>query len=337
MREFLDYYFTRVHTSLPGVVVEYDAGKRRATVQPSLKRRAGNKEYIAFPLLIDVPVQFPGSKKWIIHFPLEAGDEVAVFFSERALEAWKDAGQDGIEDPDPRRYDLCDAYCAPGLQAREFIAATEPGLQIIHKTAWDGDLIDSILIDDDKIEVIRKQGKKDNYSFIVDKDRMETVFKKDGALVARTTVNGSKAEVVYKNISSGVMTDDKIEVKYKESASFLINDNHINAKTAGSEIDILDGNYSQKTKNSDIKSVAPIGLNDGLYITGLFPYLTAETSAAAALQAAAKAAAMQLAALDISSGSGGTITALGEAVSAFCDAMTKADSAAHAAIAKAVK
>jgi hypothetical protein len=157
MREFLDYYFAQVHTSLPGVVVEYDASERRATVQPSLKRRAGNKEYINFPLLIDVPVQFQGSKQWTIHFPLEEGDEVAVFFSERALEVWKDMGRDGVEDPDPRRYDLCDAYCAPGLQPQEFIAATEPGLQIIHKDKFDGELISQVLMTDELIEVVYKE------------------------------------------------------------------------------------------------------------------------------------------------------------------------------------
>jgi hypothetical protein len=157
MREFLDYYFTQVHTSFPGVVTEYDAGKRRATVQPSLKRRAGNKEYIAFPLLIDVPVLFPGTKKYTIHFPLEKDDEVAVFFSERALEAWKDSGQDGIEDPDPRRYSISDAYCVPGLQPQEFIAATEPGLQIIHKDKFDGDLISQVLMTDDKVKVQYKE------------------------------------------------------------------------------------------------------------------------------------------------------------------------------------
>jgi hypothetical protein len=126
-------------------------------VQPSLKRRTGNKEYISFPMLIDVPVIFPGTKKWTIHFPLEKDDEVAVFFSERALEAWKDAGQDDIEDPDPRRYDLCDAYCVPGLQPQEFIAATEPGLQIIHKDNVDGDVISQVLMTDGKLEITYKK------------------------------------------------------------------------------------------------------------------------------------------------------------------------------------
>jgi hypothetical protein len=157
MREFIEYYFTQIHTSFPGVVTEYDAEKRRATVQPSLKRHAGNKEYIALPLLIDVPVQYPGTKKWTIHFPLEKGDEVAIYFSERAIESWKDVGQDGIEDPDPRRFDLCDAYCVPGLQPQEFIAAEEPGLQIIHKDAFDGELISQVLMTDDKVEVKYKK------------------------------------------------------------------------------------------------------------------------------------------------------------------------------------
>jgi hypothetical protein len=278
MREFLDYYFTQVHTSLPGVVVEYDASKRRATVQPSLKRRAGNKEYINFPMLIDVPVQFPGTKKWVIHFPLEENDEVAVFFSERALEAWKDAGQDGIEDPDPRRYDLCDAYCTPGLQAQEFIAATEPGLQILHKTAFDGDFISSITMD-----------------------------------------------------------DNKIEAKYKEKADVLVKDDYIKAKTQMSSLEMDKGKILQTSSDADIKSDAPIGLNDGLYGTGLKPYLTAETAAAAPLAQAAQQANAQLAALDALSGGTGFVTALGAAIAAFCEAVKFADMAAHTAIAKAVK
>jgi len=160
MREFTEYYFTQIHTSFPGVVSEYNAKTRRAIVQPSLMRHAGNKEYIPFPLLIDVPVQFPGTKKYTIHFPLEKGDEVAVFFSERSLEAWKDIGQDGIEDPDPRRFDLCDAYCTPGLQPIEFIAAEEPGLQIIHKDKFDGELIAQVLITDNKVETVYKKKAK---------------------------------------------------------------------------------------------------------------------------------------------------------------------------------
>jgi len=211
MREFVEYYFTQIHTSFPGVVTEYDAKTRRATVQPSLKRRAGNKDYIEFPLLIDVPVQFPGTKKWTIHFPLEKGDEVSIYFSERSLDVWKDAGQDGIEDTDPRRFDLCDAYCVPGLQPQEFIAAEEAGLQIIHKDKFDGELISQVLMTDDKIETIYKKKAKvtmedDHITSETEKCKVEMSADVLTAKNSQTTVklNGDKASV--KNGSKSLYT-----------------------------------------------------------------------------------------------------------------------------------
>jgi hypothetical protein len=160
MRQYLDYYFSQVHTSTPGRIVEYNYKTRRAVVQPCLKRRVGNKDFVALPMLIDVPVQFPATKKYIIHIPLEENDEVAIFFSERCLEEWKKVGQDGIEDKDPRRYALSDAYCAPGLQPQEFLDVPEKGLIIKHKTKWDGDFISHVHMDDDHIELKYKKKSK---------------------------------------------------------------------------------------------------------------------------------------------------------------------------------
>jgi len=202
IREFCDYYFTRVHTSIPGVVSEYNASTRRAILQPSLERRAGNKEFVPLPLLIDVPVQFPGTKKWTIHFPLEKGDEVSVFFSERSIEAWKDAGQDGIKDNDPRRFSLSDAYCIPGLQPQEFIAAEEAGLQIIHKDKFDGKLISQVLMTDDKIETVYKEKAKvtmedDHITSETEKCKVEMKADVLTAKNSKTTVklNGDKASL----------------------------------------------------------------------------------------------------------------------------------------------
>jgi hypothetical protein len=158
LKEKMDYLFSQVHTTFPGVVTEYDATTRRAIIQPSLKRYTGKKEFVEFPLLIDVPVQYPGTKKFTIHFPLEKGDEVAVFFSERAIGLWKQTGMDGIEDPKPRRFSLPDAYCTPGLQPVEFIPANKEGaLQVLHHTAHDGDFISSVIMDDDMVETKYKE------------------------------------------------------------------------------------------------------------------------------------------------------------------------------------
>lgn len=202
IREYCDYYFTRVHTAMPGVVSEYNAKTRRAIIQPSLERRAGNKEFVELPLLIDVPVLFPGTKKFTIHFPLEKGDEVSIFFSERSIEIWKGVGQDGIQDTDPRRFSLSDAYCIPGLQPQEFITAEEAGLQIIHKDKFDGELISQVLMTDDKIETIYKKKAKvtmedDHITSETEKCKVEMKADILTAKNSKTTVklNGDKASL----------------------------------------------------------------------------------------------------------------------------------------------
>jgi hypothetical protein len=358
LHEAWEYNITKIHTSFPGKVVKYDQDTRRAEIQPSLKRRLPDGKFVDFPILPDVPIQFPGTSEYTIHFPLNPGDEVDVKICERSTDVWRDSGDKGIEDSDPRRFNLQDCYATPGLQPIHFIPTTEKGLAIIHHTKWDGDFISSIAMDDDKIEVLYKDKTKDSFSALVTKDKVETIhkkddkevyysiiekdkvesiYKKDDVQIAKTTIDDTKIETLYKAISSGIMTDDRIEVKYKQKADLLMNDNHLNVKTANSEIDVLDGNYLQTTKNSDIESDAPIGLNLGLYKTGLGPYLTSETKALTELSAAAAKAAPQLAILDALSGGTGFIVDLGKAIVTYCTAMMSADTEAHATISKAVK
>jgi hypothetical protein len=273
-----EYSMSLVHTSFPGVVVSYDPNTRRADIQPSLKKRLPNGSFMEPAIIHDVPVRYPGSKKYTIHFPLEEGDEVDVTVCERATDSWRDTGGKGIEDTDPRRFSLNDCYCSPGLQPVEFIAVKEDGFNIVHKTGFDGDFISSVTMD-----------------------------------------------------------DTKVEVKYKEKADVLVKDDYIKAKTQLSSLEMDKGKILQKSSDADIKSDAPVGINDGLYKTGLSPYLTAEDTAAAALAQAAGQAAPPLAILDALSGGTGFITGLGVAIIAYCTAMKTADAAAHTAIAKAVK
>lgn len=225
INESLEYYFTKVHTSFPGVVTEYNAATRRAIVQPSLMRRAGNKEFIPFPLLIDVPVLYPGTKKWTIHFPLEKDDEVAVYFSERSLDVWKDVGQDEIEDTDPRRFDLCDAYCVPGLQPQEFIAAEEAGLQIIHKDKFDGELISQVLMTDSKTEMLYK--------------KKTTVLMEDDHITAKT--EKCAAEMKGEKIS---MTNGKDQIN--ADAGNVEVSAQTKATIKSPQVEVTGGNFSMK-------------------------------------------------------------------------------------------
>jgi hypothetical protein len=202
LRESFEYSMTDVHTCFPGVIEKYDAKTRRADVQPSLKRRLPDGSFAAFPIIPDIPVHFPGTKKYTIHFPLEKGDEVSVNVIERSTDIWRDNGGSGIEDGDPRRFNLQDCFAVPGLQPKEFISATEAGLQIIHKDKPDGDLISQVLMTDDKIEMLYKQKAKatmedDHITAKTDKCTVEMNADILTAKNSKTTIklNGDKASL----------------------------------------------------------------------------------------------------------------------------------------------
>jgi hypothetical protein len=122
-------------------------------------------------------------------------------------------------------------------------------------------------------------------------------------------------------------------------------DGNFSGKIKGNRTETVDGDHEENvtgkakytSADTDILSKAPVGINDGLYKTGLSPYLNAETSAATALSQAAAQANPPLAILDAMSGGTGFITGLGAAIVAFCSAMQAADTAAHTSISKAVK
>jgi hypothetical protein len=270
LKEHFWYEVTNMHTSFPGVVESYDPATRRADIQPSLTRKMPDGAFLAWPVIPNVPVRFPGTKKYTIHFPLEKGDEVEVTVCERSTGKWRASGGKDIEDGDLRRFDLNDCYCSPGLQPVEFIAVEEAGLNIVHKTGFDGDLISSVTMDDDKIEVLYKDETKDSFSFLatkdkvetvhkkddqdvfyhaIEKDRIESVYKKDDTQIAKTTINDAKIETLYKDISSAVMEDADITVKYKEKCQVKMEDDHLTAKTekctAEMAADVLTAKNSQ--------------------------------------------------------------------------------------------
>lgn len=157
LNEFFDYSMTDVHTAFPGVVVKYDAATRRADIQPSIKRKMPDGSFLELPIIPEAPVLFFGTKKYTVHIPLEKDDEVLIIATERALDAWKSKGGKGIEEKDTRRFELMDCIAIPGLQPVDFIPVSEAGLNIVHKTKPDGDLISQVTMDDDKIKMHYKE------------------------------------------------------------------------------------------------------------------------------------------------------------------------------------
>lgn len=105
------------HTCLPGIVVSFDGATQTAKVQPAIKRIFADVGPVNLPECVDVPVQFPSGGKFVLTFPVAAGDECLLVFSERAIDFWWDKG--GVQLPaEYRMHDLSDAFAIVGVTSK---------------------------------------------------------------------------------------------------------------------------------------------------------------------------------------------------------------------------
>lgn len=110
-----------IHTGMPGIIVSYDPGTMTATVQPALQGISteinGTRKAVDISPIYDVPVHFPGGGGFLLTFPVKAGDECWLKFSERSLDNWHQQG--GTQLPsDWRMHDINDAVCEVGVRSQ---------------------------------------------------------------------------------------------------------------------------------------------------------------------------------------------------------------------------
>lgn len=103
-----------VHTCLPGLIDEYDASTRRATVQPATRIVMADDKALDRPPVVNAPVVWPSGGGWSISCPLAQGDACLLVFSMRGLSAFLETFE--LSDPTPgHRFELSDAFVVPGL------------------------------------------------------------------------------------------------------------------------------------------------------------------------------------------------------------------------------
>ena len=108
-RMLRDAIMDGLHVSVPGQVVSYDPNKGTATIQPTVRRfgKSGPP-----PLLMDVPVFFPGN----YIFPVNPGDEALVVFSDGCIDAWYQSG--GVSTAmSARSHSLSDGFAFVGFRS----------------------------------------------------------------------------------------------------------------------------------------------------------------------------------------------------------------------------
>lgn len=101
-----------IHTSTVGKVVSYDSSKGLASVKPSIKYKTANGDSYDYPIIVNVPVFFPTGGDTQITYPIKAGDDCCLIFSERSMDDWLSGGSSS----DPRKFDLTDCMAFVGMK-----------------------------------------------------------------------------------------------------------------------------------------------------------------------------------------------------------------------------
>jgi hypothetical protein len=117
IKGWIDKRVNNVHTAMPGTVVSYNPSTNRASVQPNGSFKAGDGRNIRYPIIHNVPIQFPMGQGGTagITFPIAAGDGCLLVFSETQNDDF--LGGDKGDSPDVRKHSLNDAIAIPGVYA----------------------------------------------------------------------------------------------------------------------------------------------------------------------------------------------------------------------------
>ena len=110
-----DSWFLDINVALPAHVLEYDNTTRRVQVEPSIRIVMTDKSEVRRPPIVDVPVLWPGSKRYIVHAPLERGDPVMLLVSQRGMTEFKRAFRLSSPAIDPGILNFRDSVAIPAF------------------------------------------------------------------------------------------------------------------------------------------------------------------------------------------------------------------------------
>lgn len=190
VQDGIEYHTRQMHTSMPGVVVTVRQSLHQMTVdvQPMVSFMTEDGESVDRPVVLNVPIHFPTSKKSGMTFPVEPGDPVMLVYSMRNMDSWK--RQDGTQSAIPtdnRKFDKKDCIAIPGVFPFSQ-SPNDPG-----KHSYDHDSKDTVM-----------------YSNLGDGNEVEVRLKPDGNLIihapVKVTVYTKDAEV---NVDNSTIVNTK--------------------------------------------------------------------------------------------------------------------------------
>ena len=202
IQDGIEYATKQMYTSIPGVVVTVRSSLHQMTVdvQPMVSFVTDDDEAVDRPVILNVPIHFPTSKKAGMTFPVKPGDPVLLVYSMRNMDSWKrgEGTQSAIPN-DKRKFDVRDCVAIPGVMPFSQ-SPNDPG-----KHTHPHDSEDTVM-----------------YSNLGDANEVEVRLKPDGNLIihapTKVTVYTKDAEVnvdnstVVNTKTATVNADESVEV-----------------------------------------------------------------------------------------------------------------------------
>lgn len=108
--------FTYLNCVKVGKIISFDGARKTAKVQLLFKRQFDDDRIVSYSPLVDVPVFTLQGGGGALQFPISAGDNCIVLFSDRNLDTWFQTGSEAIP-PNSRFHDLSDGIALVGLNA----------------------------------------------------------------------------------------------------------------------------------------------------------------------------------------------------------------------------
>lgn len=122
-------------TAMPAQIVSFDAAKLTVSAQPTIQAQVtqpdGSKVWTTLPMLVDVPVIFPGGGGFTLTFPVKSGDEALIIFASRCIDNWWYLGQVQTQG-ELRMHDLSDGFALIGVRSlpRAISSVSTTGAQL---------------------------------------------------------------------------------------------------------------------------------------------------------------------------------------------------------------
>jgi Phage protein Gp138 N-terminal domain len=148
----IDGALRHARTAMPGIIDSFDAEKQTVSVKPAIKAihapdDGTDPEWKEMPLIVDVPIYFPGTAEFALTFPIKQGDECLLVICDRSIDLWHEKG-DVQEFDDMRHHHTSDAIAFVGLRSKPNVLSDYDEDNVQLRTA-DGDV--AITIDKDGV------------------------------------------------------------------------------------------------------------------------------------------------------------------------------------------